>query len=270
MSTSEDRVSTERIPLPDLVPWTGGDRVVLAESTPLPGTDALGIRRGDAWAVAFARPTYTHGTNLMLHGDDGSGRLVSPAVVAALEDLVSSAPFAGWVADLRTKGVDAVSLPRSAAHVGGLLRETRGLWEWMWTTTPPSAPGDEGTVELVEEDRAALQALLDAHNPGTDGQPFARPGQRWVGVRDEGGRLLAVGCCEPERSGTPVLSGITVVPTARGRGLGRVVTAELTRGAVGTHGWCTLGMYSVNDTARRLYHSLGYETGAVWSSGALG
>lgn len=263
-------MSAERIPLPDLVAWTGGDRVVLAESTPLPGSAALGIRRGDAWAVAFARPTYTHGTNLMLHGDDGSGHLVSPAVVAALDDLVSSAPFAGWLADLRAKGVDAVSLPRAAAHVGGLLPEPHGLWEWMWTTTPPVGSPGERTAELVEEDRGDLQALLDAHNPGTDGQPFARPGQRWVGVRDDDGSLLAVGCCEPERSGTPVLSGITVGPAARGRGLGRVVTAELTRGAIDTHRWCTLGMYSVNDTARRLYHSLGYETGAVWSSGALG
>ncbi|WP_338747842.1 GNAT family N-acetyltransferase [Janibacter alittae] len=263
-------MSVVRIPLPDLALWTGGDRVVLAESTPLPGTDALCVRHGPVWAVAFARPTYTHGTNLMLHGDDDSGQLVSPAVVAALEELVSSASFAGWLAHQRTKGVDAVSLPRTAAHIGGLLPQPQGLWEWMWTTTPPAAHPPHGTVELVEEDRGALQALLDAHNPGTDGQPFARPGQRWVGVRDVDGDLLAVGCCEPERSGTPVLSGITVVPAARGRGLGRMVTADLTRVAIGTHGWCTLGMYSVNDTARRLYHSLGYETGAVWSSGALG
>lgn len=263
-------MSIDRVPLPDLLAWTGGDLVVRAESTPLPGTDAVALRDGDAWAVAFARPTYTHGTNLMLHGDDGSGRLVSPAVVALLEELVCAPPFAGWLADLRTKGVDAVSLPRTAAHVGGLLAQPRGLWEWMWTTTPPLAPPGDATIELTEADRGDLQALLDAHNPGTDGQPFARQGQRWVGVRDDDGSLLAVGCCEPEHSGTPVLSGITVVPAARGRGLGRVVTAELTRGAVGTHSWSTLGMYSVNDTARRLYHSLGYETGAVWSSGALG
>lgn len=262
-------MTVERIPLADLAAWTGGDRVVLAESTPLPGTDALCVRDGDVWAVAFARPTYLHGTNLMLHGDDGSGRLVSPAVVAALEDLVSSPPFAGWLAHLRTKGVDAVSLPRTAAHVGGLLPQPRGLWEWMWTTTPPLGT-DRPTVQLTQDERAELQSLLDAHNPWTDGKPFVRPGQRWVGVRDDEGGLLAVGCCEPERSGTPVLSGITVVPAARGRALGRVVTADLTRDAIDTHGWCTLGMYSVNDTARRLYHSLGYETGAVWSSGALG
>lgn len=262
-------MTPERIPLADLVEWTGGDRVVRAECTPLPGTEALAVRDGHVWAVAFARPTFTHGTNLMMHGDDGSGVLVSPAVVAALEELVASPPFAGWLADLRTKGVDAVSLPRTAQHVGGLLPQPRGLWEWMWTTTSPPAT-EQGPVDLAASDREPVQALLDAHNPGTDGRPFARPGQRWVGVRDEAGSLLAVGCCEAEQSGTPVLSGITVAPQARGRGLGRAVTAELTRGAVATHGWCTLGMYSVNDTARRLYRSLGYETAAVWSSGELG
>ncbi len=277
-------MTPERIPLADLVEWTGGDRVVRAECTPLPGTEALAVREGHVWAVAFARPTFTHGTNLMMHGDDGSGVLVSPAVVAALEELVASPPFAGWLGDLRTKGVDAVSLPRTAQHVGGLLPEPRGLWEWMWTTTsPPVSPAAEPAsiypvdpmdpmdpVDLTSADRGRLQALLDAHNPGTDGRPFARPGQRWVGVRDDAGTLLAAGCCEPEQSGTPVLSGITVAPHARGRGLGRAVTAELTRGAVATHGWCTLGMYSVNATARRLYRSLGYETAAVWSSGELG
>ena len=262
-------MNLEHVPLTDLVEWTGGDRVVRAESTPVPHTDALAVRDGAVWAVAFARPTFTHGTNVMFHGDDGSGELVAAPVVAALEELVSSPPFAGWLTDLRTKGVTAVSLPRTAAHVGGLLPQPRGLWEWMWTETPP--PGsDPRIVELAATDHREVQALLDAHNPGTDGQPFARSGQRWVGVRDDDGSLLATGCCEVEHSGAPVLSGITVDPSARGRGLGRVVTADLTQGAVDTHRWCTLGMYSVNDTARRLYRSLGYETGAVWSSGALG
>lgn len=262
--------SVVRVPLERLPAWTGGNPVIRAESSPVPGSEALAVRDGDAWAAAFARPTHTHGTTLMLHGGDGSGRLVPPAVVDLLEDLVSSPPFAGWLGHLRTKGVDGVTLPRAASGLGGLLQHPRGLWEWMSTTTaPPGRPGP-GVVELVERHRQEVQCLLDEHNPGTDGQPFVRPGQRWIGVRDDEGGLLAVGCCEPERSGAPVLSGITVLPSARGRGLGREVTAELTRGAVTAHGWCTLGMYSVNDTARRLYHSLGYETGAVWSSGGLG
>ena len=100
--------------------------------------------------------------------------------------------------------------------------------------------------------------------------PFGRPGQRWVGVRDTSGVLLAVGCCELEASGAPVLSGITVVPRARGLALGRGVTAELTRQAVSEHGWCTLGLYSHNDRAREVYRSVGYVVRAEWSSGRLG
>ena len=83
------------------------------------------------------------------------------------------------------------------------------------------------------------------------------------------GALLAVGCCEPESSGAPVLAGITVVPAARGLGLGRAVTADLTRVAVAEHGWCTLGMYSHNARARGVYRSLGYVVQAEWSSGRL-
>ena len=70
-------------------------------------------------------------------------------------------------------------------------------------------------------------------------------------------------------TGTVTLTGITVDPVARGHGLGRAVTIELTRRAIAEHGWCTLGMYSINDTARTLYLSLGYEIGARWSSGEL-
>ena len=46
-------------------------------------------------------------------------------------------------------------------------------------------------------------------------------------------------------------------------------TAELTRGAIAEHGWCTLGMYSDNPIARDLYTDLGYTIAAEWTSGAL-
>lgn len=257
------------VPMADLLAWSGQDPVVRAEASPETDLSALTFREGATWAVAFLRPTHTHGLSLMLRGDDGSGGLASPRTRAALEGLVTSAPFAGWVDRARAKGADAVSLPRAQEGLGGLLAEVHGRWEWMCTTTVVAAAPVAGLVEVGEDCREELVSLLQEHNPGTDGQPFARPGQRWVGVREDTGRLLAAGCCEPERSGAPVLSGITVAPTARGRGLARAVTAELTRRAVGEHGWCTLGMYSHNDRARRIYRSLGYEVRAEWSSGRL-
>ena len=252
----------------DLLDWTGRDRVVAAEFSPEVTHPAVALRRGGAWAVAFVRLAHTRGSSLMLHGDDASGNLVGPPVVGLLEDLVASLRFAGWLDEARAKGVASVSLPRTAEHVGGLLARTRGQWEWMWTTRVPGTGRGSDMIDLTADAHDEVRALLDAHNPGTDGQPFARTGQRWVGVR-ENRRLVAVGCCEPERSGTPVLTGITVDPVIRGRGLGRAVTAELTRGAIAEHGWSTLGMYSVNDSARRMYQTLGYDVGALWSSGEL-
>ena len=251
-----------------LAEWAGGSPVVRAEAAPHEAQPALTLRRGSAWAVAFVRPTHTHGMNLMLHGDDASGRVVGPEAVAVLEELVASPAFGPWLARARAKGADGISLPRAAEGVGGLLADVPGRWEFMATTAPPPPPAVD-PEELGAGCREELVGFLERHNARTDGRPFARPGQRWVGVRDGDGRLLGTGCCEPEESGAPVLTGITVAAEARGRGLGRAITAELTRGAVAEHGWSTLGMYSDNDVARGLYHSLGYTTHAVWSSGRL-
>lgn len=261
-------MSTAEIPMTGLAEWTGQSPVIHGEATPSVSQPALGLRRGSAWAVAFVRPTHTHGHNLMLHAGDDSGEILPPAAASLLEELVASPPFAGWVEQARAKGATGVSLPRTLEHLGGLLGVEGGRWEWMWCTEPPARQAAD-LVELPESTREELVDFLEAHNPGTDGQPFARPGQRWVGSRDDAGSLIAVGCCEEEHSGAPVLAGITVAPTARGRGLGREVTAELTRGAIATHGWSTLGMYSHNDIARGLYFRLGYRLGARWTSGRL-
>ncbi|WP_338538000.1 GNAT family N-acetyltransferase [Janibacter terrae] len=249
---------SQTVPMSHLLEWSGGDPVVRAEASSDVEVPALAIRAGAAWALAFVRPTHTHGVAIMLRGDH-----------AALRELVGSAPFASWVSRARAKGASSVTLPRGLEDLGGLLGAVGGRWEFMSTRTAPATEPVEGLVELGPSERDEVQALLDMHNPGTDGQPFARAGQRWLGARDAAGALLAVGCCERERSGAPVLAGITTVPAARGRGLARAVTTELTRAAVAEHGWCTLGMYSHNDRARRIYLSLGYEVHAEWTSGRL-
>lgn len=252
-------MSIEQVPMGELLAWSGEDPVVRAEAAPTTDLPAIGLRHGDRRAFAFLRPTLIHGISLMFRGEDH-----------LLHELVGSSPFGPWVDHARVKGADRVTLPRSVEDLAGLLPQVRGRWEFMSTTEVPAVAAPEGLVELDESRQAELQALLDEHNPGTDGSPFGRPGQRWVGVRDRSGALLAVGCCELETSGAPVLSGITVVPRARGLALGRGVTAELTRRAVADHGWCTLGLYSHNDRAREVYRSVGYVVRAEWSSGRLG
>lgn len=249
-----------------LTDWTGGSPVVRAEAPTDASLPALAIRRGPAWAVAFLRPTLMHGRNVMLHAGDGTDEVLPPAGEVLLEELVASPPFAEWLIAAKAKGATGVSLPRTTEGLGGLLGQVGGRWEWMWTTDLPEGDG-AGLIELPESAGDEMLDFLAEHNPGTDGKPFARPGQRWVGARSEDGELLGVGCCEEEYTGAPVLAGITVAPFARGQGLGRSITAELTRGAISTHGWSTLGMYSHNTIARGVYLGLGYQVGARWSSG---
>jgi GNAT superfamily N-acetyltransferase len=145
-----------------------------------------------------------------------------------------------------------------------------GDWEWLCTHREPAPVASEDRLVSLSEDQIGdIAELLDVANPRTDARPFQTAGQVWLGVRDEHGRLLACGVKEPNLAGTPTLAGITVHPRFRGTGLGLAVTAGLTREAVREHGVCTLGLYSDNDLARRLYHGLGYGQDHLWSSRRL-
>lgn len=173
------------------------------------------------------------------------------------------------VGDLvRLRALTHVSVPRAAfEHVADVHDWVGGgEWDWMWTTrTVPTLP-HESAIEMVDGAAAAeLVAFLRHANPRTHGEPFARPDQLWVTLRD-GPVLVACGSWDLATSGIPVLAGIAVDPARRGEGYGAAITAYLTRRAVSAFGACTLGMFADNLTARRLYHRLGYRTGAQWSS----
>ena len=161
-----------------------------------------------------------------------------------------------------------VSVPRAAfGHVADLHRWAGGgEWDWMWTTSSVPPVRHEERIEVADESMAEeLVAFLREASPRTHGEPFARPGQAWVTIGDRD-RLIACGSWDLATSGIPVLAGIAVAPARRGEGYGAAVTAYLTRAAVRDFGACTLGMFADNVTARRLYHRLGYRTGAQWSS----
>ena len=151
------------------------------------------------------------------------------------------------------------------------LTELGGDWEWMCTRSePPRVPGEDRVIGLDTSDEEPIRALLEVANAGTDARPFETPAQRWVGVRDADGTLVACGVRDKTLAGVPILEGITVRNDQRGTGMGLAVTARLTREAVRSDGVCTLGMYSDNAVARRLYHGLGYGEDHVWTSRRLG
>ncbi|HEX5967588.1 MAG TPA: hypothetical protein VFY88_03855, partial [Intrasporangium sp.] len=51
--------------------------------------------------------------------------------------------------------------------------------------------GEDRVVGLDETDEGQIRALLEVANARTDARPFETPGQRWVGVRDAHGTLVA-------------------------------------------------------------------------------
>jgi len=216
-----------------------------------------GTAYGLGHAVALLRRTHTRRLGLLVMG---------PAEEAGT-----------LAATLRTEGL----LP---AELGGITVSRAAIeavepqfpvaeaseWEWMCATRePPTVPAEADLEPLDVHDQPAIERLLATDNPGTDARPFAHPGQEWVGARDSGGGLTACGVREPNVAGHPILAGITVASAHRGRGLGLAVTAHLTRAAVSEHGVCTLGMYSHNDVARRVYTGLGYGDRHCWSSRRL-
>lgn len=146
----------------------------------------------------------------------------------------------------------------------GLATTGSGRWDFMWTNeVPEGGPLPEG-LELVElddtDDADLIEGFGRSHNPSFEGYPGRGFATRWLATRRSGGDLLAVGAVHELASGIPHLAGIVVDTAERGRGLGRLLTAELTRLAIDEAGVSTLGVYSDNVAATRLYAQLGYRT----------
>jgi GNAT superfamily N-acetyltransferase len=212
---------------------------------------------GWAWgsAVVALRATHTHRLGLVALGAaDDLGRLCGELVATGALDGLPVRHVT-----VQRGGLDAV-----AEH----LPLGRGdEWEWMYAAAaPPVVPAESRLVALDGQHEPEIRALLALANQRTDARPFEHPGQDWVGAWDDVGRLVACGVREPSTAGYPILSGITTHPDHRGQGLGLAVTAYLTRAAVLETGVCTLGLYSDNDVARRVYHGLGYTGDHLWSS----
>lgn len=214
-------------------------------------------------AVALPRRTHLRRSGLLVMGGaDDAAQLVEWLVAG------SRLPEPPVNLTVQRQAMVAVEPVVAAAAAWRVARATE--WDWMCTTTlPPAVPGEELLILLAESDEAEIRSLLDEGNPGTDARPFESAGQQWVGARDGSGRLVACGVVEPDVSGRPLLQGITVAPTHRGRGLGLAVTAYLTRLGVSRDGFCSLGMYADNDVARRVYLGLGYGDVHEWSSRRL-
>ena len=142
-------------------------------------------------------------------------------------------------------------------------------WDFRWLPEPPPRQRGEERVEPVD-DEVAITALLAASSSRASAQPGDPAALRWVGVRDRAGRLLACAADTSSATGVGHLSSIAVVPDARGQGLGRAVTAALTRQLFEQgKDVVTLGMYADNAEGRALYDALGFCDEHPFTSGPL-
>lgn len=174
---------------------------------------------------------------------------------------------------LEELGSRSVSVPQEHSVVAHEVLDLGdgGDWEWMWTGRTPAPDPRETALELLDDSRDAeeIAAFSHRHNPRVWTAVGTGRVVRWVGLRDAEGHLLAVGGAETAASGAAHLAGIVTAAGARGRGLGTLVSTALTRWAVAELGVCTLGMFSDNEVARRIYRRLGYRTARAWHSRTL-
>lgn len=196
---------------------------------------------------------------------DGALAMLCLGPAAALDPLVAR------VAEIEPEPwrvvVEAASEP--ALPVGWRPR-TPSRWHWMLTRVDPGpartdGPGESGVVEVADDE---VEALLDEANPGSHARPGTPGLEVWLGVRDRDGVLASVGALVRQTDGTGHLRGITTRPTHRGRGLGEAVTRALTTRALARgSGVATLGVYTDNEVAVRLYRRLRYDVVHTFTSG---
>lgn len=137
----------------------------------------------------------------------------------------------------------------------------RDEWEFLWTEgQPPEQPGEDRVVPLTEADSVAMTTLIDAAFPTTTSRPGDPRIAGWYGIWS-GDRLVA---CGADRSQGDVgfLAGLVVADAEQGRGLGAALTAAMTRRLSARYDRVTLGVWSHNVRAMRLYQRLGY-TGRI-------
>ncbi|WP_229398423.1 GNAT family N-acetyltransferase [Micromonospora okii] len=179
--------------------------------------------------------------------------------------------FAGLLAAGTLRPGQSVNVPRcTPEEVAGRLPVARlDHWDFLWTgTAPPPQAGEKRVVRLTEADHPALDALIERAFPTSASRPDDTGIVDWYGIRD-GDRLVACGA-DRSRGDVGFLSGLTVAPERRGRGLGAALTAGMTKALLARHDLVALGVYTDNVGAGRLYRRLGFTGTAPRSSVHLG
>lgn len=219
-----------------------------------PPDHLTGWARGDS--VAYIRASSTREPSLFAWGSQ---------IGALLDGILQAGAF-----DEHLIGSVSVPLECKDEVTSRFVVVGGGDWAWMWCDEAPSHVSHEARLTCLDDidDAEEISAFGLSENPIFEG--FAGKGcsENWVGARERG-RLIACGAVQRLPSGVAHLGGIVVARHARRTGLGCAISAALTRHVIATEGVCTLGMYSDNTPARRLYQSLHYVEDTCWASRSI-
>lgn len=173
---------------------------------------------------------------------------------------VGTLDAAGW----RALG-DLVGPAGVAVFLRGEVERTPDGWtevlrepatQYVATTLADPPPGTEEVIELTAADSPDMVRLVADTEPGPFG-PNSHLTGRWFGVRREG-RLVAMAGERMRVPGYGEVSGVCVDPSARGSGLGAVVTLAAARGIEERGDRAMLHVRDGNDAAHRLYLRTGF------------
>ena len=117
-------------------------------------------------------------------------------------------------------------------------------------------PAGPRIVRLTTDDGPAMLALATLTRPG----PFAARTHalgEFIGIKQDG-ELIAMAGERMKHAGFTEVSGVCTHPTARGRGLARILSAHVARAILARGETPYLHAYATNTPAIRLYETLGF------------
>ncbi|WP_093315388.1 GNAT family N-acetyltransferase [Sphingomonas jatrophae] len=196
----------------------------------------------------------THQAHLAIGGEAARRYHPDYAMFAAAADRGAAATAA--LAALIAPGDAVILIEREMpALPPGLAATTRAGVQMV--AEPVTAPDGDDIVPLGDADAAEMLALATLTAPGPF---FARTHQlgRFVGVRDAGGRLLAMAGERLHLPGWREVSGVCTHPDARGQGLAARLTLAVAARILRDRETPFLTSYADNARAIALYEALGF------------
>jgi len=218
----------------------------------------IGLRSG-AMTAALDRPIWNALSTRQLAlsvGNDRARRFapdIGPLAASrddapeSLDALAALIPEGGTLLLLQA---DAIALPP------GVVAVTTAAGVQMIAERLTEAPADPRIELLTEADAPAMLALATLTKPGPFGPRTPVLGEFW-GIKQDG-NLVAMAGERMQHAGLAELSGVCTHPDARGRGLGRVLSAWVASRIAARGDAPYLHAYASNTVAIELYRSLGF------------